>query len=210
MSLESTLEQDAAEAREKELFEKPLRIAPLNDGEYSDDAAAIIAEVRKVMGITEENDIPVYFKIGLKHPELFKAQMEIGMKIVGPNAALPRREAELAILRIGWLLRAPFEWGEHVAIGKRFGLTDEEVERVTIGSSAPGWNEHDRAIVKGVEELLDDTYISDATWEALAKSWNDAQLLEFPVLVGLYVTTAMHQNAMRLRLHPGNVGLKRR
>jgi len=44
----------------------------------------------------------------------------------------------------------------------------------------------------------------------LARSRNDAQLLEFPVLVGLYVTTAMHRNAMRLRLHAGNAGLKRR
>jgi hypothetical protein len=136
--------------------------------------------------------------------------MAIGIQIVGPKAVLPRREAELAILRIGWLTRAPFEWGEHVAIGKRFGLTDEEVERVTVGSAASGWNEHDRAILKAVEELLDDTYISDETWETLAKSWIDAQLLEFPVLVGLYVTTAMHQNAIRLRLHPGNAGLKRR
>ena len=136
--------------------------------------------------------------------------MAIGIQIVGPKAALPRREAELAILRIGWLLRAPFEWGEHVAIGKRFGLTDDEVERITVGSSAPGWSEHDQAILRGVEELLHDTYVSDETWDILARSRNDAQLLEFPVLVGLYVTTAMHQNAMRLRLHAGNAGLKRR
>ena len=43
-----------------------------------------------------------------------------------------------------------------------------------------------------------------------AASWNEAQMLEFPMLVGLYLTTAMQQNSIRLRLHDDNVGLKRR
>ncbi len=210
MSLSSILERDAIEAREAELFGKPLRIAPLKDDELSDDAASIVANVRAVMQIPQAGDIPDFFRIVLKHPDLFRAQMDIGIKIIAPSAAIPRREAELAILRVAWLVRAPFEWGEHVEIGKRFAVTDEQVERITIGSSAPGWSDHERAIMQGVEELIDDTYISDATWDALTKTWNDAQMLEFPALVGLYLMTAMQQNAIRLRLHDGNPGLSRR
>jgi hypothetical protein len=162
------------------------------------------------MRLPQGGDIPDFFRMLLKHPALFRAQMDIGIMIVGPDAAIPRRETEIAILRLAWLTRAPFEWGEHVNIGKKFGLTDEEVEMLTVGSTATGWADHERAIVKGVEELLDDTYISDATWAALAKTWNEAQMLEFPVLVGLYLMTAMQQNSIRLPLMEGNTGLKRR
>ena len=210
MSLSSTLEQYAIDAREKELFDKPLRIAPLADCDLSADASQIVANVREVMRLPQGGDIPDFFRICLKHPDLFRTQMDVGIMIVGPKAKIPRRDAELAILRLAWLVRAPFEWGEHVNIGKKFGLTDEEVERVTTGSTASGWSDHDRAIVKGVEELVDDTYLSDATWDALAKMWDETQMLEFPMLVGLYLTTAMQQNSIRLRLHDDNVGLKRR
>ncbi len=210
MSLSSTLEQDAIDAREKELFGKPLRIAPLGDDELDPDASKVVADVRAVMRLPQGADIPDFFRIALKHPSLFRAQMDIGIYIVSPDAAIARREAELAILRLAWLVRAPFEWGEHVNIGKKFGVTEEEVERITIGSTASGWPDHERAIMKGVEELLDDTYLSDATWDALATTWNEAQMLEFPVLVGLYLMTAMQQNSVRLRLHDDNPGLKRR
>lgn len=197
------------EAREKELLGKPERISPMKVEDFDAEAITTVTNVRKVMGIKDTDDIPGFFRISLKHPGLFRIQMESGIQLVG-HGALPRREAELAILRVGWLCRAPFEWGSHVGIGKRFGLTDEEIERLTIGSSAPGWNEHDGAIVKAVEELIADYYISDETWAILARSWDEPQLLEFPYLVGAYVTTAMQQNAIRLRLHDDNPGLTHR
>ena len=78
------------------------------------------------------------------------------------KGALSPRERELAILRVDWLCGAPFEWGEHVDIAKRYGVSREEIERVTQGSSAPGWSEHERAILKGVEESLANYMISDA------------------------------------------------
>ena len=210
MSLSSTLDQDAIEAREKELFDKPVRIAPLGDDELDPDASKTVAAIRDVMRLPHGGDIPDFFRIMLKHPALFRAQMDIGIMIVGPNAKIPRREAELAILRLAWLVRAPFEWGEHVNIGKKFGITDEEVERTIVGSAASGWGDHDRAIVKGVEELIDDTYLSDATWAALTVTWDEAQLLEFNVLVGCYLMVAMIQNSIRLPLMNDNTGLKRR
>lgn len=210
MSLSSTLDQDAIDARETELFGKPLRVKPLGDEELDPNASKTVADIRNVMRLPNGGDIPDFFRIMLKHPALFRAQMDMGIMIVGPDAKIPRREAELAILRLAWLVRAPFEWGEHVNIGKKFGITDAEVEWSTIGSSAGGWTDHDRAIVKGVEELVEDTYISDSTWRSLATTWNEAQLLEFLVLVGAYLMVAMVQNSIRLPLMNDNTGLKRR
>ena len=40
--------------------------------------------------------------------------------------------------------------------------------------------------------------LSDETWDVLAESWGEQQLMEFPVLVGVYAATAMQQNSLRV------------
>jgi 4-carboxymuconolactone decarboxylase len=114
------------------------------------------------------------------------------------------------ILRTAWLCQAPYAWGEHVRVGKRFGLNAEDVERVTQGSSASGWDEDERALLRATEELHSDAMISDATWEILSKRLDDKQLFELPVLGGQFTTVAYFQNALRLRLAPDNIGLRAR
>jgi len=145
----------------------------------------------------------------LRHADLFAVQTDVGIQLLG-RGTLPPRDRELAVLRIGWLCQAPYEWGEHVLVAKRVGIGDEEIDRITHGSDAPGWSDHDRAILRATEELYDDAMISDATWRTLAATFDDKQLIELPILVGQYQAVAYYQNALRLRLHGGNVGLAAR
>src|SRR5690606_28027121 len=182
-------------AREMHVVGTGPRIAPLGNAEVDAEAWELVNSVRRSAGAGPTDDMPVYMRIMAKHPALFRPNMELGTMLY--NGRIPPRERELAILRCGWLCRAPFEWGEHVDIGKRYGLSDEVVERVTHGSSAAGWSEHDAAILRGVEELIADQALSEATWNVLAKSWDEAQLIEFPMMVGQYVATAFVQNSLR-------------
>ena len=195
------------DAREAEIVGKPQRIASLKPDEFGADATALVIKIRKSLGL-ETTEIPAVFGLMLRHPGLFQAQMDMGVALF--RGQISARERELAVLRVGWLCRAPFEWGEHVDIAKRYGVTQEEVNRVPLGSSAPGWSEHDRAILKAVEELLGNQMISDETWDVLAKTWTERQLIEFPMLVGQYFATALQQNALRVRLADDNPGLRYR
>jgi 4-carboxymuconolactone decarboxylase len=199
----------AIAARGAEINGKPPRIAPLTEAQLSEDAKELIARVRGSSGRAPRGAaIPEYFLIMLKHPEIFRCQLEMGTAIF--KGKLPVRDRELAVLRVGWLSRAPYEWGEHVDIGKRNGVLPEEIERVILGSTAPGWSEHDAAILAAVEQLLADQMIRDDTWATLARSWNEAQLIEFPTMVGQYVATALVQNSLRMRLASDNPGLTHR
>lgn len=198
------------DAREADILGKPQRIASLKSDELDDDALALVANMRKSLNsqtpLTQISDV---FGLMLRHAGLFRCQMEMGIQLAG-NGALSPRERELAVLRVAWWCRAPFEWGEHVNVAKRYGISSDEIERVTQGSAAPGWSEHERAILRGVEELLGDQMISDATWDVLARSWNEKQLLEFPMLIGQYFSTALQQNSLRVRLDNNNTGLRKR
>lgn len=199
---------DRIEARMKQVVGDGPKIAAYRDDELSQEARDLVLEVRKAAGAGPMGEVPEYMRLLLKHPEFFKCNMEAGAVLF--RGRIPARERELAILRNGWLCGAPFEFGEHVPIARRYGVTDEEIERTTEGSEAPGWSEHDAAVLRGVEEMHADYAVSDATYAVLAKSWDEAQLIEFPAMVGAYITTALIQNTLRARLADDNPGLTRR
>ncbi|TXC70240.1 carboxymuconolactone decarboxylase family protein [Sphingomonas ginsenosidivorax] len=207
------------------------RIAPLDPSEIDPGLAAMLdsmiainaaVDSREADTLTDLADpaadrdvramldrLPEIMRTMLRHPALFTCLANTGPQLLG-YGALPPRDRELAILRVGWLCRAPYEWGEHVIIAKKCGVTTTEVEAVTIGSTASDWRDHDRAILRAVEELHADATISDATWATLAARYDDRQLIELPVVIGQYQAVAYYQNALRLRLHHDNPGLAAR
>lgn len=195
-------------ARQAQVVGAGPRIEALPNEGIEQEAWDVVNKVRAGAGAGPATTMPEYMRMMLKHRGIFRVHMEMGAAIYAGK--IPPRERELAILRSAWISRSPYEWGEHVDIAKRNGLTDEEVERVTRGSSAPGWSELDQAILQGVEELLGDHALSDATWNRLAKSWDEVQLIEFPMMIGQYVATAFVQNSLRVALALDNPGLSHR
>ena len=112
------------------------------------------------------------------------------------GGTLPERDRELVILRVAYLCSARYEWGQHVAIARTAGLTDEEILRVAAGPDEPGWAAPDVALLRAVDELHDDFCISDATWAALAERYADEQLIELPMLAGHYAMLAGVLNSL--------------
>jgi 4-carboxymuconolactone decarboxylase len=196
------------EARMREVVGDRPRIEPLGPEAMDEDAVEMVRRIRASAGASDVNQLPEYMRTMIRHPDLFHLNMEMGNTLY--NGRLPKRERELAILRIAWLMRAPFEWGQHVIVAKRLGFTSEEVERARQGTAAGGWSEHEAAILSGVEQLIGNAAIDDETWAVLAKSWDEQQLIEFPMMVGQYVATAMVQNALKVRLEDVNPGLSLR
>ncbi len=198
------------EARMEEVLGQPPRLDPLPDDQIGEAALVAIDKIRIQNGLDRDSPIPEFFAMAGRHPELLAAFLDFGVRFLG-DTALPNRQRELAILRTGWLCGAPFEWGEHVIKGREeAGLTAEDTERLTIGSSAPGWDELDRAVVKAMEELHAQSMICDETWDVLARHLTDQQLLELPMLAGQYHKVAYVQNSLRVRLRSENPGLSAR
>lgn len=195
--------------REVQVVGLRQRIQPLAPEEISGEAKELCVQLRNSFATADPNFIPEIVATMLRRPDLYRCQMELSVQLAARGAISPR-ERELAVLRVGWLCRAPYEWGQHVEISKRFGMKPEEIERVTKGSSASGWDEHERAVLLAVEELLGDQSISDETWSVLARSWNEEQLMELPVLVGAYYMLALQQNSIKVRLPESNLGLRQR
>ena len=194
--------------REEYIRGRPPRLSPLPSEERTERQQELLDEMGMVVvdGVRKPREDKVALEILIRHAELYKAHMDVAKKYLS-DCEMDIRDRELAILRIGWLSRAPFEWGSHVKIAKRNGITSEEIARLIEGSSAPGWSKRDRAIIRAVEELHSDSMISDDTWSNLQEFYNDKKLIEVVILAGQYKTVAYYQNSLRLPLPEGNLGL---
>ena len=206
-------DQASTARRQTEIVGHPPRIGPLDPETCRDEVTAFATRVIRSdsarLPVVDVSEFPEFIPTMMRHQKLFELHTALGLFLLG-EGSLAARDRELAILRLAWLCQAPYAWGEHVFIAQRIGLSSDEIDRITRGSTAAGWTELERAILAGVEELCANAMIDDATWAVLASHWNDKQLIEFPILVGVYQSTAYLQNALRMRLHTGNEGLTER
>jgi alkylhydroperoxidase family enzyme len=109
------------------------------------------------------------------------------------------------ILRTGFRSGSEYEFGQHTRIGRRGGLTEDEIARLADSASGE-WNSDDAALVALVDELCDENIVSDATWQALKTRWTDAELLELLVLAGFYRLVSGMLNSVGVALEPSVPG----
>lgn len=116
---------------------------------------------------------------------------------------MPPRQRELVILRVGRLCRSRYEVGKHEALGRRAGLTDEELARIG-GDPDVGWSASDATLLRAATELVDDHFISDATWAALGEFFDERQCMDLVFTVGHYTQVSMALNTFGVQLEPGS------
>lgn len=144
------------------------------------------------------------FKTIGKHPKMLDGIGRLGGFLLS-GKGFPPRERELVILRVGWRSGSVYEWGQHVLMGRREGVTDEELARLRA-PGLDGWSDDDRPLVAFADELCQTNTVSDATWRALASRFGEAQLIELVVLGGFYRLIAGTLNALGVELDDGVPG----
>ncbi|MFT5483426.1 MAG: 4-carboxymuconolactone decarboxylase [Halieaceae bacterium] len=128
---------------------------------------------------------------GLAHyPALAKAFLTFNCHVAA-NSTLETREREILILRLAWLRKAEYEYYQHVVLGLRAGLTEDEMEQIRVGSSATGWSSEDADLVRVSEELCADAEVAEDTWARLSMRYNQQQMMDMVFLVGCYDVIAM-------------------
>ena len=174
-----------------------LRMQPLDPSTWTDAH-------REVAG---PQGGPTQIQICLHHLELCRKYWTFTRQLTS-HYSLPLRDKELLVLRTAWLSRGNYIWGRHsTGSGRRAGITDEELARITEGPDARGWSDFDVTLLRAADELHRSRFITDDTWTSLAKRYDEVQLLEVMFVVGNYTLLAMFHNSVGLPLEPGIKGL---
>ena len=179
---------------------KEPRIKPLIESEWTAEQQGILNRYKMPDG-----RFPNLLTTLANHPKFFEKYMGIAPYFAS-ESTLPPREREILILRMGWICRAEFEFGWHTLYGKSAGLTDEEIKRIMEGPKAAGWDPFDATLLLAVDELYYDAFITDATWNALAKRYNQQQLMDVVVTIGQYNLLSMFLNSIGVQLDEGVPG----
>lgn len=169
------------------------RILPVTEAEWTDDSRPVLAPN------AARGPLLNVFSTLARHPKLLKRWVVFANHVLNGNT-LPARERELVILRTGFLCRSGYEWAQHASIGRVAGLTNEEIVRLTVGSTDDGWSEADRTLLQATEQLVADHFISDGTWAALATVWSEQQLMDLVFAVGQYTLVSMALNTFGVQL----------
>jgi 4-carboxymuconolactone decarboxylase len=172
------------------------RIPPLPEPEWS-------AEQREMLTRTiPAAEVLNIFRTLIRHPDLYRRWLSFGHQILF-KSSLPPRDREIVILRVGHLCKAGYEFHHHVVIGKEAGLTDEDIQAVRDGQAASHWDHFQRTLVQAVDELHNDAFISQATWDALANRYSTTQMIDLVFTVGQYTMVSMALNSFGVQLEGG-------
>ena len=145
------------------------------------------------------------FRTFLTHPAAARAFLVWGGYILSKKSTLPPREREIVILRTGFLCRSGYEWTQHVPIGKRAGLTDDEIARIKLGADAPGWSAPDAALLRAADDLHREQFVTGPVWAELTRHFEERQRMDLVFTVGQYTQVSMLLNSFGVQLDEGQV-----
>ncbi len=147
---------------------------------------------------------PINLHRQLAHsPGLLRAFSGMG-QYIRHGGVLDPRLRELAILQVGWVARAPYEWSHHVKIGFDFGVTEADVRALmddsegrptTLGAA-------ERAVLQAARHLSNEPSLPDPLFDALRPHFNEAALVELVVVIGFYAGVVRILASLQIDVEP--------
>ena len=154
--------------------------------------------IAKALG---RNEVPDVFKILAINKDLFWRWLLFASRLM-PNGELTDRERELIILRVAWLCKSRYEWGQHVEIGQKIAkLSDKDIVNISLGAKSFS-DRKEKLLILSCDELIEHKTLSESTWNELLRWYSHKLMIEITMLIGHYEMLAGILNSAGLKLEP--------
>lgn len=177
--------------------DRPVRIAPLMPAEWTPEVREFL---ESTVGFEKAATLnhPLTFA---RHPRLSRAILEFSRN-VQECSEIPTRLREIIIMRVVWLNRTDYLWGQHNQMMRGLGMGEEHIQALKTGSEDPLWSADERSVLRVVEELTRTRELTDGAWKALSDRFSSKQILDILAVLGQYSMLALMFNAIGLQLEP--------
>jgi alkylhydroperoxidase family enzyme len=120
------------------------------------------------------------------------------------KSRLDGRLREIAILAVGWITQAPYEWSHHVKIGQDFGVTEDDIRGLIAECEGQPSSLEPVAklIVKAAREMTTGLAVSDATFAKLKESFDNERLTDLVITMAFYNAVVRYLGSMRIDVEP--------
>lgn len=104
------------------------------------------------------------------------------------KSQLDPRLRELAILMVGYLTRAPYEWSHHIAIGKTFGVSDTDIRALMEEAEGrpSGLDPLAKTVVQAAREMTEKLAIADGTFAQLRQQLDNERIVDLTLTIAFY------------------------
>lgn len=171
-----------------------MRLTPLPEEEWDDDARAALKALLPPQR-ANARDAGNVLATMVRHPGLTRAYLRFNAYLLR-DSTLSERVREVALLRIVHRCDCDYLWSHHVPIALRAGLTDVEIAAIRDRGLT---QEPDSVVMCAVDELDEQSVISDATWAELGRHFDDRQRMDLVFTVGGYRLLAMAVNTFGIQ-----------
>ena len=120
------------------------------------------------------------------------------------KSRLDPRLRELAILQVGYLARAPYEWSHHVKIGREFGVTNDDIRALiaeTEGKSSK-LEPLAKLVLKAAREATNDLAVSEVTFAALRKDLDNERVVDLVITISFYNAVVRLLGSLAIDVEP--------
>jgi alkylhydroperoxidase family enzyme len=167
------------------------RLPPVPDREWTAAQRAIVA--RFGMDGRPTNALRTY----LHHPVLAENILPFE-RYIARESTLSARHRELLILRTAWLCHSEYVWALHAGRARDAGIGSDELTRIAHGPDAKGWQPFEALLLRAVDELLVDAFISDSTWAGLSARFDTRQVMDAVFTVAEFTMIAGTVNSLQV------------
>ena len=147
------------------------------------------------------------FNAMLYSPQVGLPLQELGAALRFRTAFTPR-ERELAILAVAGHQRSDYEWYAHERIGRRAGLTEDELNALRAGGRPALSDPRERVVYEVARTLAVAGDLDDVQYQEAVAALGRPLLVELVTLVGYYAALALQLRVFRVGLPPGEPGVE--
>ena len=102
-------------------------------------------------------------------------------------------------------LGVDYEWTHHVSVAREAGVREQVIDAIRSGKAPMGLPAKEGVFAQAAKELLRDTTLSDATFQAVEHLLGPEQTVDLIVLVGYYAMLARVIKTLGVELEEGTV-----
>ncbi len=137
--------------------------------------------------LVEERKSPVgnIFRTLAHTPGLLRRFLALGAELRHKTALDPKLR-ELALMTVGRITAATYEFEHHWNLALRVGVRREQLEHLAEFESAPLFNEQERAVMRYAAEATREVKVSDGTFAALREFLDTRRIMELVQNVAFY------------------------
>jgi uncharacterized peroxidase-related enzyme len=154
--------------------------------------------------LIEERKNPVgnIFRMLAHTPKLLRRFLALGGELRNGTELDPKLR-ELALMTVGRLTEAEYEFTHHWNLARNVGVSREQLEHLAEFETSSLFNDQERIVMRYALEATQNVKVTDATFEALRKSLDTRRLMELVQNVAFYNMVVRVLVPLGVEVEPG-------